>query len=396
MPTRREFLGVSTGAVAALAVPARPVPPAEAQAGCGTLPPSIKALTSQKDRAHPITVEERRARLDQARRLLAAEKLDALMLTGGTSLAYFTGIHWGLSERLLALILPKSGRAFIVCPAFEHDRAMEQIAAGPLKGDADVMTWEEHESPHRLIADGLRARGITAGRLGGEETVRWVFSSGAHAAMPAVELASGTPVTAGCRMEKSAHEVELMRLAALVTWTAYEAAWKALADGMTQDDFARLVSAAHEKLGFEGGAGVQGGVYSAPPRLRHAEGHPARLHPPHRRRRDGRRLPERHQPHLCPRQGHRPDEAGVRDRATGPEGGARRGAARRRVPGGGRRGAEGDCRCRVRTRLQVLHPPGGPRNGHGRPRVALPGPGQHPPAPGQHDHQRRARHLYTR
>src|ERR1051325_467142 len=169
MPTRREFLGVSPGAVAALAVPARPVPPAEAQAGCGTLPPSIKALTSQKDRAHPITVEERRARLDQARRLLAAEKLDALMLTGGTSLAYFTGIHWGLSERLLALILPKSGRAFIVCPAFEHDRAMEQIAAGPLKGDADVMTWEEHESPHRLIADGLRARGTPAGQRRGAE-----------------------------------------------------------------------------------------------------------------------------------------------------------------------------------------------------------------------------------
>ncbi|PYP42624.1 MAG: aminopeptidase P family protein, partial [Gemmatimonadetes bacterium] len=211
------------------------------------------------------TVEERRARLDQARRLLAAEKLDALMLTGGTSLAYFTGIRWGLSERLLALILPKSGRAFIVCPAFEHDRAMEQIAAGPLKGDADVMTWEEHESPHRLIADGLRARGITTGRMGVEETVRWVFSSGAHAAMPAAELASGTPVTAGCRMVKSPHEIELMRLAAEITWTAYEAAWKALADGMTQDEFARLVSAAHEKLGFEGGAGVQVGVYSALP-----------------------------------------------------------------------------------------------------------------------------------
>ena len=265
MPTRREFLGVSTGAVAALAVPLHPVPSAEAQAGCGALPPSIKALTSQKGRARPISVEERRARLDQARRLLAAEKLDALLLTGGTSLAYFTGIHWGLSERLLALILPKSGRAFIVCPAFEHDRAMEQIAAGPLKGDADVMTWEEHESPHRLIADGLRARGITTGRMGVEETVRWVFSSGAHAAMPAAELASGTPVTAGCRMVKSPHEIELMRLAAEITWTAYEAAWKALADGMTQNEFARLVSAAHEQLGFEGGAGVQVGVYSALP-----------------------------------------------------------------------------------------------------------------------------------
>ncbi|HEV8355155.1 MAG TPA: Xaa-Pro peptidase family protein [Gemmatimonadales bacterium] len=274
MPTRREFLGVSTGAVAALVAPAFPPAPPELapeaaaaplQGAPSALPPSIQALTSQKARAHPITVEERGARLDQARRLLAAEKLDALLLTGGTSLDYFTGIRWGLSERLLALVLPGSGRAFIVCPAFEKDRAMEQIAAGPLKGDADVMTWEEHESPYRLIADGLRARGITGGRLGVEETVRWVFSSGAQAAMPAVALASGTPVTAGCRMVKSPHEIELMRLAAEVTLTAYEAAWKALADGMTQNDFARLVSAAHDKLGFQGGAGVQVGAYSALP-----------------------------------------------------------------------------------------------------------------------------------
>src|ERR1043166_6477804 len=132
MATRREFLGVSTGAVAALVAPAFPPPPPElapeepaaAPLQGPALPPSIQALTSQKARAHPITVEERRARLDQARRLLASEKLDALLLTGGTSLDYFTGIRWGLSERLLALVLPASGRAFIVCPAFEKDRAM--------------------------------------------------------------------------------------------------------------------------------------------------------------------------------------------------------------------------------------------------------------------------------
>src|ERR1041385_336957 len=189
MPTRREFLGASTGAVTALVAPAFAAAPPELPRGtgqepplqAGALPPSIRALTSQKARAHPITVEERRARLEQARRLLTAEKLDALLLTGGTSLDYFTGIRWGLSERLLALVLPGSGRAFIVCPAFEKDRAMEQIAAGPLKGDADVMTWEEHESPYRLIADGLRARGITGGRLGVEETVRYVFASGIKA-----------------------------------------------------------------------------------------------------------------------------------------------------------------------------------------------------------------------
>lgn len=263
MPTRREFLGTSSTAVAAaLVAPPRPEP---VQAPAQPLPPSIQALSSLASRARPITVEERQGRLERARQLLAAEKLDALFLTGGTSLRYFTNIEWGLSERLLALILPREGRAFIVCPAFERDRAGEQINAGPLKGGADVLTWEEHESPYQRISEGLKQRGVSTGRLGVEETVRSVFAGGAAAALPAMTLASGTPVTAGCRMVKSAHELELMRLACEVTLKAYKAAYKALRDGMTQDDFARLVSQAHDRLGFKGGAGVQVGKYSALP-----------------------------------------------------------------------------------------------------------------------------------
>jgi Xaa-Pro dipeptidase len=127
------------------------------------------------------------------------------------------------------------------------------------------MTWEEHESPYQLIAEALRSRGLTTGRLGVEETVRHVFANGAAAALPALSLASGTPVTAGCRMVKSAHELELMRVASAVTLKAYEAAYRALKDGMTQDEFAGLVSQAHERLGFHGGAGVQVGPYSALP-----------------------------------------------------------------------------------------------------------------------------------
>jgi len=266
MPTRREFLGsASTAVVAALVAPSA-LPATEAAPTQGdALPPSIRALTSMRSQARPISVEERERRLAHARALLAAEKLDALFLTGGTSLRYFTGIDWGLSERLLALVLPVEGRAFVVCPSFERDRAMEQIAASPLQGNADVMTWEEHESPYQRIAEGLKARRLVSGRIGVEETVRYVFANGASAALPAMELASGTPVTAGCRMVKDAHELELMRLASAVTLKAYEAAWRALRDGMTQAEFARLVSAAHERLGFPGGAGVQVGAHSALP-----------------------------------------------------------------------------------------------------------------------------------
>jgi len=64
-------------------------------------------------------------------------------LTEGTSLTYFSGIHWGGGERLFAMVLPAKGNAFYVCPAFEEARAREQIAKAPSADQADVRIWQE-------------------------------------------------------------------------------------------------------------------------------------------------------------------------------------------------------------------------------------------------------------
>lgn len=261
MFTRRAFLGASAAALAT-APSLRAEPREQAPAG---LPASIQALTSIRDRARPITNDERRGRIERARRLMAEHKIDAMVLCSGTSLVYFTNIRWSGAERLFACVVPVKGDPFVVCPAFEEDRAREQLALGPFSGKADVRTWHEHESPYARVAGGLKERGIAAGRVGIEETVKFVFSDGIAQAAPAATVVSATPVTAGCRGVKDAHELELMQLASTVTLRAYEAAWKALSDGMTQTDFARLVSAAHDRLGFSGGAGVQVGEYSALP-----------------------------------------------------------------------------------------------------------------------------------
>jgi Xaa-Pro dipeptidase len=269
MPSRRTFLGTTAAAIAATGArattaDARPLVDAMLQQG-GTLPPAIAALTPMTAGVKPITVEERRARIEKATRLMREQRIDALMLTGGTSLEYFTNMRWGLSERMLALVLPVKGTPFIVCPKFEEERAMEQARTGPLDKGTEVRTWEEDDSPSALIAEGLRSRGLATGTLGIEETVRYVFSDGVAKALPTIQLTSGTPVTAGCRGVKSEAELALMRHANAVTLKAYEAAWKSLADGMTQTQFASYVSAAHQRLGYQGGAGVQVGEYSALP-----------------------------------------------------------------------------------------------------------------------------------
>ena len=165
MVSRREFLATSSVAIAGTACTT-----GRAAIGDENLASSIAELESMRELASPITVDERRGRIERARELMRANSLGAIMLTGGTSLNYFTGIGWGLSERLLTAVVPVTGQAFVVSPAFEEGRAREQLAAGPLD-DTEVLTWEEHESPFRLVASGLRARGLSTGRLGIEEDV---------------------------------------------------------------------------------------------------------------------------------------------------------------------------------------------------------------------------------
>src|SRR5262249_23331949 len=106
--------------------------------GQSKLPEPIAKLKSRRAEAQPITVAEREQRLERARELMAANKLDAIMVMGGTSLVYFTNIRWWMSERTFALILPAKGNPFYVCPAFEEDRAREQIASGPGGNNAEV------------------------------------------------------------------------------------------------------------------------------------------------------------------------------------------------------------------------------------------------------------------
>ena len=229
------------------------------------LPASIARLKSRKSEATPITVEERRERQERARRLMSDHSLDALILMTGTSLQYFTGIGWWGGERMFALVLPVKGNAFYVCPAFEEGRAREQISNSPDGAQADVRIWQEDESPYQRVADGLRERGIATGKIGIEETVRFVFADGVAKAATQATISSATPVTAGCRMIKSPHEIALMRLAAHVTLAAYQSAYESVKDGMTQAQVEELVRQAHEQLGFQGYADVQVGEFTAFP-----------------------------------------------------------------------------------------------------------------------------------
>jgi Xaa-Pro dipeptidase len=265
MISRRRFLEVASVAGGAAASRLLVAGGSAEKNDATSLPASIARLQSRKSEAQPITVEERAQRQERARQLMSENSLDAILMMEGTSLRYFTGMRWWGGERLFAFVLPAKGKAFYVCPAFEEDRAREQIAHAPDGDRPDLRVWQEDESPYALVAQGLKDRAIGTGKLGIEETVRFVFSDGIAKASSQATITSATPVTAGCRMIKSAHEIALMRLASQVTLSVYEAVYRSLHEGMTQQDVGGLIDKAYERIGFPGEASVMVGEYTAFP-----------------------------------------------------------------------------------------------------------------------------------
>jgi Xaa-Pro dipeptidase len=241
-----------TAAAATAAAAVRAQDPRRAEPPRTDLFPELK---SRKDEAKPITATERFNRMERARKLMAEQKLSAILIAGGTTLQYFSGVRWGNSERLLLMVLPAKGDPLFISPAFEEDRAREQITLG-LGERQQVFTWQEDESPYRLVASALKERGIATGNLGVEETVKFVFSDGIGKAASAATVTSATPVTSGCRAVKSPAELALMQLANDVTLQAYAAAHSRLKEGMTNPEFGALIAGAHAKLGFPGYAMV--------------------------------------------------------------------------------------------------------------------------------------------
>jgi Xaa-Pro dipeptidase len=165
-----------------------------------------------------------------------------------------------MSERLLGLVLPRTGDPIVVAPAFEEGRMREKLHFA-----AEVRAWQEDESPTKIAAAALADRGIRTGRLGVEETAPFTFFDHLRGAAPGLECVSADAVTIACRGRKSQHELELMRLACEATFAVFRAVFASLKEGMSQEDIEKLVEAGFSKMGLHGGALVLLGASAALP-----------------------------------------------------------------------------------------------------------------------------------
>ncbi|NVK54755.1 MAG: aminopeptidase P family protein [Alteromonadaceae bacterium] len=204
----------------------------------------LDSLSSLVGDLAPISTAERQDRIAKAQALMNKFDIDAVVLEPGAAMIYFTGIQWWRSERLTGVVIPRQGDIAVVCPFFEEPSIRESLDVGE-----DVRVWQEHESPFALVVDILSDRGINKGQIGFENSVRFFVSNGILNIKQGFTAVSAEPVTRGCRMMKSAHELALMHKANEITLTAYEFVYSRLRKGMTQGDVKAMMNKAMTALG---------------------------------------------------------------------------------------------------------------------------------------------------
>ena len=133
------------------------------------------------------TPDEFQARIAKAQQAMKEFGLGAIVLEPGPAMMYLTGVRWGKSERSFIVVIPAKGEPAFVLPSFEEMRARELILPG-----TDIRIWQEDESPYERVAQILKDRGVTSGRVGMDDAARFFVFDGVRKQAPKLDYVSAT------------------------------------------------------------------------------------------------------------------------------------------------------------------------------------------------------------
>ena len=229
--------------------------------GGSSMEVELEAMRALPGRPEAISASEHEQRLAKARALTADIGAQALLVGAGASLRYFTGVPWGASERLVALVLPVVGTPILICPAFERG-SLEAALAIP----ADIRLWQEDQSPADLVAAVLRELKVTT--LAFDPALPFQAFDTVRATAPDLAIVNAAFVIDRCRSIKSTSELACLQYAKTLTLDVHRRAARALRPGVTTGEVRRFIDAAHRKGGADNGSyfcAVQFGVATAYP-----------------------------------------------------------------------------------------------------------------------------------
>ena len=204
-----------------------------------------------------ITKQERLTRLANLRAFMRAEGLNAVILTPGSNLRYITGLSWGETERLVCAVIDAEHLTYI-CPKFEDTALLASIQIS-----GDFAYWEEHESPHDLLARHVSGKTIAL-------DPNCTFGQAAIIAkqLAPAELIAADEIMTTLRGQKSEAEIALIKAAMQITLKVHQDIARWIKPGMKSSEVKAEIDRLHRAAGADNGSyfcAVQFGEASSHP-----------------------------------------------------------------------------------------------------------------------------------
>ena len=209
----------------------------------------LERLAGIRVSTDPLPISEFERRIEKAGALMQTHGFDAVYLSAGANLFYFTGAKWQLTERMCGAILSPDGSIEFIVPGFEQQTFSQHMLL-----DGNVNCWQEHESPFRLFVAILQSMGLSRGKIGIDEATPFHHFGEIAALGSDHRFVDARPVTAGCRSRKSRAEIQLMQTAMNMTLEVQKSAAAMLAPGVSTTDVASFINQAHKTIGSPRGS----------------------------------------------------------------------------------------------------------------------------------------------
>ncbi|KAG0229291.1 Creatinase/aminopeptidase [Mortierella sp. GBAus27b] len=258
--------------------------------------PHYGHLKGSCDHVNPISAVEFVERQTNLSQVLVNLRADAYIAEPGSNMKYFTNIRWSLSERPFLLVVQarrdRAGqvltRTTIVAPAFEASRARQSLLPGL---SIPIKTWEESGSAYKVVREVLESpwsgQDDEDALLGKKKEARIYVDPDmrqfvSHGLSTALETSSRKVTIADqaislLRMQKTEHEVEILRCVSQTTVNVIRAVRRDIKLGIRESEVQILLSKAYREAGLEyedGGSLVLFGKDAALP---HGSGNDTKL-----------------------------------------------------------------------------------------------------------------------
>jgi Xaa-Pro dipeptidase len=241
--------------------------------GGSTASKELALLTSSRDRAVAIGLDEYRQRLDKVRDLMRETGVDVLYLDATTSLRYFTGMQCYASERLHGAILSVSGELLYICPTFE-----EQKTRAGMVVEGDFVLWEEHEDPTAaVVAAALKCAQQASCKLAIDHQTPFFTANRLQLCDSKLTVVNGEDLISACRRIKSANELALLSQAKAITLRIHQATARILHTGIDTREVQAFLDDAHVACGMDGRSTFKIVLFGEPTAYPHGVPYPQQL-----------------------------------------------------------------------------------------------------------------------